>query len=193
MNSDDSRLVLRDIPVLLWLFGLVFAAIGALIIVDTGQWSTPALALFAFGLGTLLLTSVLTITADRVTRTLTLDYRSALRHVIKQVAFDEMAGINVERSMTRNRSTFQVSVARKDGRVVRLRSYSSSGSKGKEALASQLREFIGVVQPSPQVAELRETDGVRWTLEPRAARGSAGAHWHSPEAGGRLRGPDAGW
>jgi hypothetical protein len=181
MNRSDSQLVLHDVPILLWLLGLIFAGVGAFIVFDSGRAPAPALALFAFGLGALLFTSVLTITADRVTRILKLDYRSALRHTIKQVSFDEIVGINVERSMSRNQSTYQVTVTRKDGQVISLRSFSSSGSGSKERQASQLREFIGVVTQPQQVADIHETDGVRWTIQPIAMGGSRGKRWHSPD------------
>jgi hypothetical protein len=193
MNRNDSQLVIRDIPFFLWFFGLVFTGVGALIFFEGGQARVWALVFGAIGLGALLFSSVLAITADRMTRTLKLEYRSALRHTIKQVSFDEIAGIDIERSYSGNRATYRVIVMRKDGQVIRLRSSSSSGSKSKDRLARRLREFIGVqgFDSSPaalfyaasqmRVGEICETDGVHWQIQPPAVSRFQGTRWHSPD------------
>ena len=183
MNRNDAQLVLHDIPVLLWVLGLIFAAVGALITYEGGQAWAMGLIFGAFGLGALLFTSFLTITADRITRTLKLEYRSALRHTVKQVSFDDIAGLNVERSVSRNRGTYQVVVTRKDGQVIPFRSYSSSGSRSKERQASRLRDFIGIqaLERTPAAAELHETDGVHWQIQSMAVSGSARTRWYSPD------------
>lgn len=97
MRHNNSQLVIRDAPMLQWVLGILFASVGMLVLLDKGQ---PVFGgvFAAVGAGFLLFSSVLTITADRMTRTLRLDYRSALRHTLKQVPFDEIAGINVERN-----------------------------------------------------------------------------------------------
>lgn len=181
MSRDDTRLILRDVPVFLWIFGLIFAGIGVLMLVESRREPAMALALVALGLGFLLFTSLLTITADRTTRTLTLDYRSILRHVVKQLSFDEIAAFNVERSSGSKGSTFRVSVVRKDGKVIPFHSYSSTGSGRKERQAGMLRDFIGVAQPQPQVDEIHETEGVRWQVRPIGTSGPTGARWHSAD------------
>jgi hypothetical protein len=146
--------------------------------------------------GFLLFSSVLTITADRMTRTLKLDYRSALRHTLKQVPFDEIAGINVERRVSGKVGfTYRLTLLRKDGQVIPFRSSSSSGWKGKERRAGQLREFLGIqdsnripagILPAElsRAAEIHETNGVHWRIQPMATAGSSaptGARWHSPD------------
>jgi hypothetical protein len=193
MERNDFQLVLRDIPIFLWFFGLVFAGAGALMFLEGGQATVWALVFGAIGLSALLFSSVLTITADRMTRTLKLEYRSVVRHTSHQVSFDEIAGIDIERSYSRNRATYRVIVMRKDGQVIRLRSTSSSGSSKKERLAGRLRDFIGVqgFDSSPaglfyaanqvQVGEIRETHGVRWQIMPPAVCGFQGTRWHSPD------------
>jgi hypothetical protein len=192
MNRNDAQLVLHDIPIFLWFFGLIFAGVGALMFFESGQATAWALVMAAIGLGFLLFSSALTITADRITRTLKLEYRSAFRHTVKQVSFDEIAGIDVERSIGNNRATYRVAAMRKDGQVIRFRASSSSGSRKKERQAGQLRDFIGVrgFDASPaglfyaahqvHAGEIRETNGVRWQILP-PAMSPTGTRWHSPD------------
>jgi hypothetical protein len=197
MNRDDSQLVLHDVPVLLWLFGLIFAGVGTAIILEGGPPPVVALILFAIGLGFLLFTSVLTITADAIARTLKLEYRSVLLRKQKQVPFDEIVGINVERSSSGGRGgpTYRMTLMRKDGQVIPFRSFSSSGWKKKDRRASQLREFIGIQESNrtptgmlpaelSQAAEIHETNGVHWQTQPMTTHGSpapTGVRWSSPD------------
>ncbi len=189
MNRDDTRLTLRDVPVFLWIFGLIFAGVGAAMFYEGARAPFMALIMSAIGLSALLFTSVLTITADRITRTLTLGYRSVLLRSSKQFPFDDIAGINLERSVSHSKGsvsyTYQVTLKLKDGKVVPFRSYASSGSKRKERQVNQLREFIGVqgYDSSPsgmlqlRADEIHETNGVHWQAQTVAA----GVRWHSPD------------
>lgn len=199
MNSERSAFVLRDIPVFLWIFGLIFMGVGILVIYEGGPPKLLALIFIAVGLGALLFTSVLTITADRITRTLKLESRSALRHTLIQVSFDEIIGINVERRISSGRngssSVYRLALLRKDGQVVPFRSYSSSGYKKKERWALQLREVIGIQDSNrtppgmvpvelSQATEIHETNGVRWQIHPLTTQSSSaptGARWFSPD------------
>jgi hypothetical protein len=194
MNRTDFQLVLHDVPVFLWFFGLIFAGVGTLVLRE-GRVPAMGFILVAIGLGVLLFPSILTVTADRITRTLKLEYRSALRHTLKEVSFDEIAGINVERSTSHSRGSFgfvyRVVLKRKDGQLIPFHPYSSSGSGRKERQVRQLRDFIGVqgFDTTPplyaalqsQAAEIRETDGVRWQIKPIAMGSSVGACWFSPD------------
>jgi hypothetical protein len=187
MNDRDFRLVHRDIPIWLFLLGLVFAAFGGVVLYQGGS---PVVAIFLLiGLSILLFTNVVTITADRLTRTLVLDYRSALRHSRKEFSFDEITGVSVQFvESTRGRSTYRVVLQRRDGQLIPLRSTSSSGSRGKERLAAKLRDFMGVpafdssptgmahAALSSYIGKLQETEGVRWEIQPIGS-----ARWHSPD------------
>jgi hypothetical protein len=193
MNRNDSQLVLHDIPIFLWFLGLIFAGFGVFMFFESGQPSVWQLVFVAIGLGALLFSSVLTITADRVTRVLKLEYHSAFLHNAKQVSFDEIAGISVERSSSGKGATYRVILMRKDGQVIRFRSFSSSGSAKKAKLAGRLRDFLGVQEfdTSPaglfyaanqeRVGEIRDTDGVNWQILPPATSASQGTRWHSPD------------
>ncbi len=54
MNGQGSAFVLRDIPIFLWVFGLIFMGVGIMIIYESGSPKIFALILIALGLGTLL-------------------------------------------------------------------------------------------------------------------------------------------
>jgi len=195
MQQYDSQLVIRDFPTLQWVLGILFAGVGALVISEGGPPVFGGI-FAAIGLGFLLFSSVLTITADRMTRTLQLNSRSALRHKWKKVPFDEVAGINVERRASPKRGfTYRLAVLQKDGQVIPFRSSSSSGSKKKERRARQLREFLGIqdsnrIPPGILPAELsraaasHETNSVHWRIQPMATANSSaptGVRWHSPD------------
>ena len=186
MNRNDDQLIIRDIPILPFIVGLVFAGVG---VFGFLQGEQPVLLLFAaIGLAFLLFTSVLTITADRITRTLKLEHRSALRHSIRCFSFDEILGIGVERIRSQKGSTYRVVLKRKDGQVIPFRSSSSSGSEKKELQAGRVREIIGVpaFDSSPAgmayaalssfIGKVHETDGVRWEIQPVGS-----GRWHSPD------------
>jgi hypothetical protein len=199
MNRQSSAFVLRDVPVFLWIFGLIFMSVGTLIILEDGPPKLLALVFIVVGLCALLFTSVLTITADRITRTLKLESRSVLRHTLMQVSFDEIIGINVERRISSGRSgssyVYRLALLCKDGQVVPFRSYGSSGYKKKERWALQLREVLGIQDTNrtpmgmvpmefSQATEIHETNGVRWQIHPLTTQSSSaptGARWHSPD------------
>jgi hypothetical protein len=195
MQQNDSQLVIRDVPIFQWVFGILFVGVGTLVI---SQGGPPVFGgiFAAVGGGFLLFSNVLTITANRMTRTLKLDYRSALRHTWKQVPFNEIAGINVERRVGPKRGfTYRLTLMREDGQVIRFRSSGSSGWKGKERRAVQLREFLGIqdsnriptgILPAElsRAAEIHETNGVHWRIQPMYTASSStptGVRRHSPD------------
>jgi hypothetical protein len=94
MSENDSQMVIRDVPIFQLVFGILFTGVGTLIIYSGGP--LPFGGIFAVvGLCFLLFSSVLTITADRATRTFKLDYRTVLRHTLTQLSFNDIDGINV--------------------------------------------------------------------------------------------------
>ncbi len=187
MNDSDVRLVLRDIPVLNFLLGLVFAGVGGYALYQGGP--VIMLLFLAIGLAFLVFSSILTVTADRVTRFLTLKYRSVLLSSQKEYSFDEIAGISVEAVRgSKGGTNYRVVLKRTDGQLIPLRSSSSTGSSSKERLASKLRDFTGIAafDSSPAAKtyaalasytkELQESDGVHWIIQPVGF-----ARWYSPD------------
>jgi len=162
-------------------------------------------------LGVLLFSSTLTITADKITRTLQLEYRSLVQHNIKQINFGDIANVHVERNVSRNKGrtsyTYRVAITQRDGKIVPLRSYYSSGSDGKQRLAGQLRDFMGLagqeadpgrlpgsVQQIVQSAyedqqqalsgpenEMQERNGVHWKIQTVAMGATPMTRWFSPD------------
>jgi hypothetical protein len=186
MNSNESRLALRDVPIFLYLFGVIFASLGGYFYYDGGQ---PIVLIFpAIGLAILLFASVVTITADRITRTLTLRYRSVLRQSQKEFLFDDITAIGVEFVRSGNKRTYRVVLKGRDGNIIPLRSGSSSGSASKHRLAAKLRDFMNLPDFDSSTAGMtyaalqsfidntQETDGVHWQIQPVGA-----ARWYSPD------------
>lgn len=198
MNSGDSRLVLRDIPIAPSLFGLIFTGLGILIYRSGGIPIFMPLIFFCVGLFLLLTASVVTITADRITRLFKTESRSIIRHKTAEFPFDDIIGINVERSLSSGkgaRYVYRLVLLKKDGQVLSLQQYSSSGWGRKEKRALRLREFLGIQDtnrvPSGVIpmelanyADIRETDGIRWQIQPLYAGGASaptGTRWHSAD------------
>jgi hypothetical protein len=196
MDQGNSQLVIRDVPIGIWLLGLLFAGVGIAICLTNGPPLLLGLLFVAVGLGLLLFISASTITADRMTRTLKLVQRSVLRQSRKEMPFSDIAGINVQRRRTSGKGgpTYQLTLLRANGEVVPFASYSSSGWKSKEKKAVRLREFIGIQDNQtppgilpPELArgsQLHETAGVHWQIQPMttySANAPTGGRWHSPD------------
>lgn len=187
MNDNDVRLVLHDAPILNFLLGLVFAGVGGFALYQGGQLAM--LLFLAVGLGFLLFSSILTVTADRVTRILTLEYHSVLLHSRKEFPFSEIAGIGVQAVRgSKGGTLYRVVLKRTDDQLVPFRSSSSTGSVKKEQLASRLRSFTGIPEfdSSPAAMtyaalasfteKMRETDGIHWIIQPVGC-----GRWYSPD------------
>jgi len=198
MNNYDPQLVLRDTPFALWIIGLIFAGMGVVMAIGGGPPLIMALLFIGIGIAIIITSSNVTITADRMTRTLKMESRSIVRQKAIEVPFDDIIGINVERSMSAGRGaryTYRLMLLRKDGQVIPLQQYSSSGGGSKENRALKLREFLGIQEsnrvPSgmipmelSQYSDIHETDGIHWQILPLMTMGSpapTGARWHSPD------------
>lgn len=164
MEKTDSELIIHDRPLGLWFFGAAFLAIGVFILLTPDAPFFFGLIFGGIGGALIALTSSLTITADRRTRTLTLDYRSILKRSQKVVPFADIAAIEVEMSISsskrgsrrRRTPTYRVAVRLHTGESIPFREYYSGGLGPRETMANQLRAFIGVsgtdmaVQSTPQ-------------------------------------------
>ncbi len=198
MDNDKPQLVIRDIPFGLWFFGLVFSGFGVLMAYSGGPPLFMSLLFLGVGLAIGLFASVVTITADRITRSLTMESRSALRSKRMEVLWDDIIGINVERTVSSGRGArylYGLTLLRKDGQVVALQQYKSSGREGKESRAIRLREFIGIRDtnrvPSgmipmelSQFSEVHETDSIHWQIQPLTTYGATaptGFRWSSTD------------
>ncbi len=146
-NQDNIKL--NDIPFGSWLIGLFFLGAGIYFFNFQGL-SFNAILLGGIGLICLLLMRGLTITADRNTRILQLQYWSLyFWRTTKEIPFDEIQTIRIDSTRgsghkSRHNPTFRIEVVRKDGNNIPFRSYYSGGSFSKQKVVDQLRAFMGL-------------------------------------------------
>ena len=202
-----NKLKIRDFPIVMWFLGLIFPGVGMILLfmLPGGNFSFLPLIFVVVGLPFLLFSSILTIFADRNSRVLTLKYSSLLRRNSREISFDDIASVDVQSSISNDDGstsyTYRVAVFLKDGNVVPLRSYYSSGSRKKEERADQLRKFIGVqagemvamnsgmayAQTPPfaggQITNAQEsvTNGVHWKFYYTNMGNSTVTHWQSAD------------
>jgi len=154
-TQEGKKLVFTDSGILVRVFGAL-AMVGSLgfflsKMPEPGKTSFT-LAGWVFvvvGLGMLLFASDLTVTADRSTRTLKLDYLYLwLFRLTREIPFDDIADVHVVSSTHTSRghtsTGFRIEAVLKDGKKVPFRWYSSSGD-GKKQQAARLRTALGIV------------------------------------------------
>ncbi|MBN2116618.1 MAG: hypothetical protein JW730_08610 [Anaerolineales bacterium] len=146
--QNQNTITFRNIPFVSWLIGLVFLG-GGIYFFELQGFSLITILFGTTGLVLLLAAWGLTITADRNTRILRLQYWSLyfLRRT-REIPFDEIASIRVDsmRSATddQHSPSYRIEAIRKDGSVIPFRTAYSSGSSSKQKIADQLRAFIGL-------------------------------------------------
>jgi hypothetical protein len=155
MDTKD-RLVIRDYPLLL-------GGLAAFFLVGS-TWTfftTPSLNLVTYlgilgvSLAVFFFAQGLTITADKTTRALTLDYRSAIVHTVKEFSFDEIDTIRVDSrksgrhggSGIRSSSQYWLELILKTGEVIPIQPWYSSDFLFRQKHADDLRKFIGLAEP----------------------------------------------
>ena len=151
-KTMENEIKFRDYPILGWLFGLSAAGYSVyyLIFNFASPFKINAIVGLAVGLLLLIFGYGLTITADRQTRTLTLDYRSLLLHSVKEIRFDDIATIRIDSRISHNSrrgnrtTTYCIRAELKNGEVVPFRSYYSGGFFGKQKTVDGLRKFMGL-------------------------------------------------
>ena len=154
MDDQNSRLNFRQYPIANWIIAIIFLALAVPHLTDLslgpGSFNFILLILeVAIGLFLIFTGSIMIISADRITQILTFSYRSPLRGSKKEVSFAEIAGIQLERNISRGSSrrtgpTYRVVAVRKDGQSVPAYFFFSNTSKDKDRIVEKLRAFIGV-------------------------------------------------
>lgn len=141
--QENKRLVFKDSALMVRVSGAAFL-IGSLAFF-LSKMQFPAYAFIAAGVGLLLLSSDLTITADRSTRVLRLQYRYFLFQTTREIPFDDIEDFKVIRSSRTSHghssTGYRLVVVLKSGGTVSFRIY-SAGEDGKKQQASRLRTFI---------------------------------------------------
>jgi hypothetical protein len=150
MDSQNNKLVIREYPVAFWLIGLVMISIGVFYLFNVNEQVWGAAIWSGIGLLLLLLSNILTITADRITRTLTIQHSGLLSRKSREVQVAEIAAIQVESSRSTSSSsrssspTYRIVVITKGSETIPFTNSFSSGASSKENKARRLREFLGV-------------------------------------------------
>jgi hypothetical protein len=202
MTEDQNTLVIRDYPTGLWLTGFFLMIFGIIFLI-----TTPG-NIFLIGIELILafiffiLPKTLIITADKMSQKLTLHYRSLFQTSTKDIPFSEIVSFGLESSHDSDGSTYRLSIRCKDGSVIPLRSYYSSGTRGKQKKADQLNQFLGLVEEdsgsqnllastlhpqfqSPSTDSSIEehiTDGVHWRVQIAQLGNSTVTRWFSPDS-----------
>ncbi len=211
MNQNNQKLVVRDYPVALWLFGVLTG--GYALYTYFRMPSQTAIIAAGAGISALifLLTTVVTVTADRQTGMLTIRNTGILIHRRREIPIAEIAAIELEHSYSsgsyrHSAPTYRIVVFTKGNEKIPLRASYTSGRLAHEARLKRLRQFLNVggttsltdmfqgtlTQAAEQFRQEQEsitgrqdeervTDGVRWTLQTRAAGGAPLSVWHSPD------------
>ncbi len=205
----QSKLEFKDLPIGVWLVGLIFLG-GGLYSFSLQAFSWNTLLLGGIGLALLLLFWGLTITADRERRVLELRYWSLyfLRRT-KEIPFADIQSIRLDSTRSsRGGRTYRIELTRRDGSLVPFRVTYSSGSARKQKIVDELRAFIGLepaldenplaaIRLASQAAaaaveqtqealtgpneQERLTDGVHWRLQSGSLGASPLTRWFSPD------------
>ena len=146
----EQELKLREYPIFGWLFGLIAFGYSIYIFITGGTaFIMHTLVSAGVGLLSFVLSYALTVTADKQTGMLTLDYRSVFHHSVKEIPLNQIQTIFVSSSTSRSSkggrsTTYCVEALLKSGERVPFRAYSSSGSFLKQRWANQLRTFLNL-------------------------------------------------
>lgn len=192
---DDSQVLFRDVPVFMWVFGLGFFGIGLYLLVDQEAPVLLGLGLILAGLLAALLTPIVTVSVDRMTRMLVIQNMGVVSRKRQEIPFNNISKVYVDRHVSTDSdgtsTTYRVVIALEDGTEIPLRKSYSSGYRGKESKAEQIRAAVGVSSGVPGDLSMRdalapnaarmdaetmlaetgvepgehETNGVRWELE----------------------------
>jgi hypothetical protein len=211
MDNKDLSLTLRDWPILFWIIGAALLLEGVTFFLPLAEGQTAYLVRAVLGLAGLaifLTASVLTVTADRVTQTLTISHHSPLRAKQRELLFSQIDSIDLDYSRgSRGGTTYRIVVTLKDGETIPFHSYYNSGSGRMKKKVNRLRSFLGMepldfsftgmfrratqeakaqFQQQQEAmtgseAEVHETDGVRWQVQTVAYGGQPVTRWFSTD------------
>ncbi len=164
MYSSDNQPLFRDVPVALWLFGLIFFGVG----VGVGFFNRAPLwfgLIFAvIGLSFLLFVPIITVTVDRNTGLLLIRRTGIFRSSVEEVQVRQIRDVYVSRKVSTSSdgtsTTYQVRIVLEDGQEIPIRKYTSSGFRGKDKQARLIREALDIPEGGFR-AEARNAN-LRW-------------------------------
>lgn len=186
-EPSPSQLTLQVRPYFIWFLGLFFAGMGlAFMFLESGA---IVLGMIFFAVGSLIVafTYQVTITLDKPARILTLHNRSLIHSSFKEVYLDEISSIELESSRSsRGGTTYRLIFLLKDNSAIPLVGYFSSGYSGKEAMASRLREFIGLSHPKVVPASISSSMPQREGANPVQRGTTSSVTWAIEQEGNGL-------
>ncbi len=198
----SDRLVLKEYPIALWIFGGGFLIAGVWALIQIESWVA---GLFMLGFGLLfgvLLPAINTVTVDPPRGSLTIQNQWLYRRKVQEYALREIASIDIERSFSssssggrrRSNPTYRIVLVMESGEKVPLQGYYSSGYKSKEKKARQLSEAIGVpgpmgmvqkvsqaIRPTFQKQQEGEASGVSYRIETAQSGAMPVTRWVSTD------------
>jgi hypothetical protein len=147
----EQELKLKERPIFWWLVGFAGIAWGGYAFVTT----LPAInfnAIFALTIGVLIafFNYGLTVTADKGTGMLTLDYRSVFLHSVKEIPLRDIQSIRVDSSTSQGRkrgsrnTSYRVEAVLKNNERIPFRSYYSGNFIKYQDWANKLRAHLGL-------------------------------------------------
>ena len=147
----EQELKLKDYPILIWVIGFACIGWGGYAFVSTlPAFNFNALVAMAIGLFILVFVYALTVTADKTTGNLTLNYRSVFLHSVREIPLSQIQTIRVDSSTSQGRkrgsrnTTYRVEAVLKNGEHVPFRSYFSGNFLKAQKWASELRAFLNL-------------------------------------------------
>jgi hypothetical protein len=163
---EDSSRLLKVAGIVLMVASLAFLIPGMVV---------PGWACIAGGAALVLLSCDLTITADRSTRILGLEYRYLLFRLKKEIAFEDIQEFIVEKSSHqtgwRQSRTYRVIAILTNGERVPFK-LAFSGEVGKKQQANQLNAILTVPHSQKKINQDKELDQILYDLPDRASSGT---------------------
>jgi len=137
--TSNEQLVLRDYPLGVWLFGLVFLAAGMGIPMETSGHVLMSLA----GLIVVGFVSVLSISLDRGRGVLNLHYRSLFRVARRAYRLEEICSVDIAEDIE-GEGMYRIELTLRSGQVIPLRSWYKGFKRSNQRQAQRLRSALGL-------------------------------------------------
>ena len=147
----EPELKLTERPILSWILGFAGIAWGGYAFaVSLPQINFSALIPLLVGILFLVFNYGLTVTADKSTGILTLDYRSVFLHSVREIPLQNIQSIRVDSSTSQGRkrgsrnTTYRIEAVLKDDERIPFRSYYSGNFIKYQNWANKLRAFLNL-------------------------------------------------
>lgn len=146
----DPELKFREVPIFGWLLGFAGLGWGAYLFMTNAEMRFLGLMVAVAGLLFLLFGYALTVTADKTTGNLILDYRSIFLHSVREIPLNQIETIRVDSSTSQGRkrgtrtTTYRVEAVLKSGERIPFRSYFNGNFFKQEKWAKELRHFLSL-------------------------------------------------